>query len=210
MINTSVLLCHECDLIVKNQVLAEGSRLQCPRCKHTLYRQCHNTVSRALAYTITALLCYYPAMSQSIIVINIGGHFQVQNIIQGSVVLLHEGYYFVAILTFMCSALIPLMRLLLLFYITLNVTFERFRPNHFWAFRLYHYMEQWSMLDVYMLGIIVSVVKMSSMAEVQIGAGLWAYIALLLMTILSSNRLNSHEVWSILLKRRQIQLDSTH
>lgn len=60
------------------------------------------------------------------------------------------------------------------------------------------------MLDVYMLGIIVSVVKLSSMAEIQPGFGLWAYAGLLLTYILAANSLNPHEVWDLLLEHKQL------
>jgi len=132
-----------------------------------------------------------------------GGKEQHQSILEGARVLLEEGYYIVAILTFMCSLLIPLFRLLLLFYVTLSLSMKYFSHHLFWTFRLYHYMEEWGMLDVYMLGVIVSVVKLSSMAEIQFGLGLWMYAILLLCSIMASNQLNSHEVWDRLLEKKQ-------
>ena len=135
--------------------------------------------------------------------LSMGSQSQQQSIIEGALVLLQEKYYLVAILTFMCSVLIPLLRLLILFYITLGLSLNSFYKNYFWSFRLYHYMEEWGMLDVYMLGIIVSVVKMSSMAEIQPGFGLWAYAALLVSSILANSSLNPHEVWDLLLTRKQ-------
>jgi len=135
-------------------------------------------------------------------IFRMGAQSQQQSIIEGAVVLLQEDYYLVAILTFMCSLLIPLFRLLILFYITLGLSLNSFYKNYFWSFRLYHYMEEWGMLDVYMLGIIVSVVKMSSMAEIQAGFGLWAYACLLVTSILASSSLNPYEVWDLLLEHK--------
>jgi len=62
------------------------------------------------------------------------------------------------------------------------------------------------MLDVYMLGIIVSVVKLSSMAEISPGFGLWAYAGLLVSSILAANALNPHEVWDRLLEHKQLEI----
>ena len=65
-------------------------------------------------------------------------------------------------------------------------------------------MEEWGMLDVYMLAIIVSVVKLSSMAEIYPGFGLWAYAGLLVSSILASSVLNPYEVWDLLLEKKQL------
>ena len=201
-IKSNILLCHECDLLIQNQVIAEGTKLECPRCGHVLYKQKHNTISKSLAYTITALICFFPAVTESIMTLNMSGLTQQQSIIGGARVLMLEQYYLVAILTFMSSLLVPLLRLLLLFYITLSISLNYFHKSLLWSFRLYHHVEEWGMLDVYMLGIIVSVVKLLSMAEIQPGFGLWAYAGLLLASILATTSLNHHEVWEQLLKKK--------
>lgn len=208
-INSKILLCHECDLLIQNQEIAEGSKLECPRCGHVLYRQKHNTISKTLAYTITALFCFYPAVTESIMTLNMGGLSQQQSLLGGARVLMQEQYYLVAILTFMSSLLVPLLRLLLLFYVTLSISVNYYHSSLFWSFRLYHHIEEWGMLDVYMLGIIVSVVKLLSMAEIQPGFGLWAYAGLLLTSILATTSLNHHEVWSLLLKKKLLTKKSS-
>ncbi len=202
-INTHYLLCSECDLLVQNKIIKEGCYLKCPRCGHVLYKQKYNTIIKSLALSLTALICFYPAVTEPIMSLSMGGKEQDQNILEGALVLLEEGYYIVAILTFMCSLLIPLFRLLLLFYVTLSLSMNHFSRPLFWIFRLYHSMEEWGMLDVYMLGIIVSMVKLSSMAEIQFGFGLWMYAILLLSSIMASNQLNPHEVWDQLLEKKQ-------
>ncbi len=186
-------------------MLAENCKLKCPRCGHVLYKQKHNTIARSLAYGMTALILFYPAVSESIMSINMGSQSQHQSIIGGVEVLLQEKYFLVAILTFMCSLFVPLLRLLLLCYVTFSLSINFFHKSQFWSFRLYHFIEEWGMLDVYMLGIIVSVVKMSSMATIHPGFGLWAYAALLVCSILATNSLNPHEVWQLILQRRAEQ-----
>jgi len=198
IINTKYLLCHDCDLLIKNQVIEEDSVLRCPRCGHTLYKQKYNTISKSLAFTLTALILFYPAVTEPIMSISLSGKVQHQSLIEGTRVLLSEQYYLVAILTFMCSVLVPLFRLLLLFYITFSLALKIHHKSLFWSFRLYQHMEEWAMLDVYMLAIIVSVVKLSSMATVHPGFGLWTYAGLLLSSIFASITLNPHEVWLLL------------
>ncbi len=200
-----MLLCHECDLLIENQEVCEACKVQCPRCGHVLYKQKRNTISHSLAYTLTALICFYPAVTQPIMTLEMSGLSQHQSLLSGSLVLLQEKYYAVAILTFFSSCLVPLLRLLLLAYVTLSISLDYYHKSLIWSFRLFHEMEQWGMLEVYMLGIIVAVVKLLSMAEIQPGFGLWAYAALLLTSILATTSLNPHEVWDALLdgKNRQ-------
>lgn len=194
-------------MLIQNQTIAEGSKLICPRCGHVLYKQKHNTISKSLAYTLTALICFYPAVTEPIMILNMAGLSQQQSLLQGARVLLQEQYYLVAILTFLSSMVVPLIRLLLLFYVTFSLSINYFHINMLWSFRLYHHMEEWGMLDVYMLGIIVSVVKLLSMAEIYPGFGLWAYAGLLLSSILATTALNPHEVWDALVKQKNTRGD---
>ena len=170
-----------------------------------LYQQKHHTISKSLAYTITALICFYPAVTESIMILNMAGLSQQQSLISGARVLLQEQYYLVAILTLLSSVLVPLFRLILLFYVTLSLSVNYFHHSLIWSFRLFHHMEEWGMLEVYMLGIIVSVVKLLSMAAIQPGFGLWAYAGLLLTSILATTSLNPHEVWEMLLRQKNRQ-----
>ncbi len=192
-----MMLCHECDLIIKNQPVKDGSKVSCPRCGHVLYVQAHNTVSKSLAYVVTALLCFYPAMSEPIMQLNMAGFYQSQSIISGSLVLLDEDYYLVAILTFITTMAIPLIRLVLLFIITFSLSIKFYHHSLAWQFRLFYHLEEWGMLEVYMLGIIVSVVKLAGMAKIEFGPGLMAYVLLLISSILASVTLNEHEVWEL-------------
>jgi paraquat-inducible protein A len=191
------MICHECDLLVKNQPVEDGCKVICPRCGHVLYVQAHHTVTRSLAYVVTALLCFYPAMNEPIMQLNMSGFQQSQSIISGTMVLLEEQYYLVAILTFITSMAIPFIRLVLLFIITFSLTIKFYHHSLAWQFRLFYHLEEWGMLEVYMLGIIVSVVKLSGMARIEFGHGLVAYALLLVTSILASTTLNEHEVWEL-------------
>jgi len=137
------------------------------------------------------------------------GFSQEQSLIEGARVLLSEEYYLVAILTFLSSLVVPLVRLLLLLYVTLSLSLDYFHRSLLWSFRLYHHLEEWGMLDVYMLGVIVSVVKLLSMADVQAGFGLLAYAGLLLASIMATISLNHHEVWEQLLAKKNACYSST-
>jgi paraquat-inducible protein A len=73
---------------------------------------------------------------------------------------------------------------------------ERFSPLLPYAFRYYHYLDEWGMLEVYMLGVLVAVVKLSGMASVLPGIGLYCFIALLLVTTLMSSLLDEEGFWT--------------
>ena len=191
------MLCHECDLLIKNQAVPEGSKVMCPRCGHVLYVQSHNTITKSLVYVVTALLCLYPALSEPIMQLNMSGFLQSQSLISGIWVLLEEKYYLVAILTLITSIAIPILRLVLLFIITFSLSIKYYHQSLAWQFRLFYHLEEWGMLEVYMLGIIVSVVKLAGMAKVEFGFGLAAYVLLLISSILATVTLNEHEVWEL-------------
>jgi paraquat-inducible protein A len=201
--------------LVKYQDIVEGYSLKCPRCGQILYLQKSNTINETLAYTLTALMCFYPAVTASMMTLDMGDLSHQQSLFSGVLVLLSEGYYLVAILTFMSSLFVPLLRLILLAYVTgclfihahYHYSIQRLHKSLLWSFRLYHHIEEWGMLDVYMLGIIVSIVKLLSMAEIHPGFGLWTYAILLITSIQATNSLNHHEVWAILLQNKMLNTD---
>lgn len=201
-IRTGILLCHECDLLVRDKPVDPGYKLSCPRCGHVLFVEKRDTVARSLAFVLTALICFYPAVTETIMLMELSGLQQSQSLISGVQAMLREEYYVVAVLTLITSILIPLFRLLLLLYITTALTLKYFHETLMWSFRLYNHLEEWGMLEVYMLGIIVSVVKMSSMAKIEPGLGLASYTVLLITSILASTSLSRHEVWELLESRK--------
>jgi paraquat-inducible protein A len=90
---------------------------------------------------------------------------------------------------------VPLLELLMLFFITVSVKLRRCSAALVYCTRKASLISRWGMLDVYLLGILVAMIKMGDIGEILMGPALWAYVALMLSSIVSAAVFDEHEVW---------------
>jgi len=190
------IACKDCDLLLERVDTPVGDKALCPRCANPLYQSRENSAERTLALAITGLLLFIPANLLPVMSMTIIGQESSTTIYKGSLVLFQEGLYWTALLVFFASIVIPFCKLLLMLFISGSLHRERFSPLLPYAFRYYHYLDEWGMLEVYMLGVLVAVVKLKGMASVIPGIGLYCFIALLLVTTLMSSLLDEECFWT--------------
>lgn len=190
------IACKDCDLLLERVDTPVGDKALCPRCANPLYQPRDNSIEHTLALAITGLLLFLPANLLPVMSMDLVGQESSTTIYQGSLVLFQEGLYLTALLVFFASIAVPFCKLLLVLFISGSLHRERFSPLLPYAFRYYHYLDEWGMLEVYMLGVLVAVVKLSGMASVLPGIGLYCFIALLLVTTLMSSLLDEECFWT--------------
>jgi paraquat-inducible protein A len=113
----------------------------------------------------------------------------------GVIGLFNEGMWAVAILVFLSSILFPLTNIILSLLISAHLYFDK--PNRYlgcWMRWLQH-LDEWAMLEVYTLGIIVACVKLASTADLKLGFGLYAFVTLLLITAMLASSLDTYLFW---------------
>ena len=190
------IACKDCDLLLERVETPRGDKALCPRCANPLYQPRHNSIEHTLALAITGLLLFIPANLLPVMSLGLVGQENSTTIYQGSAVLFHEGLYWTALLVFFASIVIPLCKLLLMLFVSGHLYLDRFSALLPYAFRYYHYIDEWGMLEVYMLGVLVAVVKLKGMASVIPGIGLYCFVALLLVTTLMSSLLDEDSFWN--------------
>lgn len=141
---------------------------------------------RTLAFSLTALLLYIPANIFPFMTIELYGRRNTSTIWSGIVTLADDGAWFIAIVVFLASLLVPLLKLLILFY--LSLTFDR-GDQPTLKKRLYDFIEvigRWSMLDIFLLAILVSMVKLGSWTTVEPELGSILFTLVVIFTMLAS------------------------
>ncbi|MDE1461189.1 paraquat-inducible protein A [Spartinivicinus poritis] len=190
--------CHECDLLVPIKPLPKGCKARCPRCGYTLYENTPHTVEKTLALCLSAIILFIPAITLPLLSMRMLGQSQHDTVIAGIYVLFTHDLWWTALLIGFCSIIAPFVKLLLLTYVLIGITRKRTWHLHIQAFRGYQKLDTWSMLEVYMLGVLVSMIKLLELAELHFGLGLACFIGLLLTVIFIRVILNKHQVWSLL------------
>ncbi|MGH8354301.1 MAG: paraquat-inducible protein A [Pseudomonas sp.] len=190
--------CQECDLLMRKPQLADGERAECPRCGYELYSHRHQVVRRSLALAIAALLLYVPANFMPIMQLNLLGQTTQDTVWSGVLGLYESGMRGVALVVFLCSMAIPLLKLLCQLTVLLSIRWDIGRSHGLLFYRIYHHLREWGMLEVYLMGILVAIVKLRDLADLSLGLGLGCFIGLLLVQIWLEVTMSPHQIWEAL------------
>ncbi|MNO79462.1 Inner membrane protein YebS [compost metagenome] len=190
-----LVACHECDLLMRRLHLEPGHKATCPRCGYELEAHRLHMVKRCLALVITALLLYIPANFLPIMHISILGQTSTDTVWGGVQGLYGSDMKGVGILVFLCSMVIPLLKLLCQLFVLLTVQLGVARQLGMLLHRGYHHLREWGMLEVYFMGILVSIVKLMDLAELHVGVGMACFIALLFAQVWLEVTMSDHQIW---------------
>ncbi|MBB2496041.1 paraquat-inducible protein A [Aquipseudomonas ullengensis] len=193
-----LIACHECDLLMHHPHLGEEEKASCPRCGYELVVHRSHMRRRSLALVLTALLLFIPANFLPIISLNLLGQNAVDTVWSGVIGLYHLDMKGVAFVVFMCSMLVPLVKLLCQLAVLLSMPYASLRPLGVQLYRAYNHLREWGMLEVYLFGILVSIVKLSGMAELHLGVGLACFVGMMLAQIWLEVTMSPHQVWDAL------------
>lgn len=190
-----MMACHECDLIHRIQPPAEGEIARCSRCGATLYRHKRNSLERTLALTMAGTVLFVLANSFPFLSMKIGAQVQESTLFTGIRELYAQGMWEIAVLVLLTTIVVPFLQLTGILYVLLPIKFNRKPPMLATVFRLIQKLQPWSMMEVFMLGILVSVVKLAAMASMIPGISLFAFLALIFVLAASAASLDPHLVW---------------
>ncbi|VVN38553.1 hypothetical protein PS645_05257 [Pseudomonas fluorescens] len=193
-----LVACHECDLLMRKPKLSRGEKAECPQCGFELYAHRHNVVQRSLALVIAALLLFIPANFLPIMELNLLGQSSQDTVWTGVVGLFNSGMQGVSLVVFLCSMAIPLLKLLCQLAVLLTIRFDVGRSHGLLLYRIYHHLRDWGMLEVYLMGVLVAIVKLADMAAITVGLGLACFISLLLVQVWLEVAMSPHQIWQAL------------
>ena len=193
-----LVACHECDLLLRKPVLQHDEKALCPRCGYELYAHRHNVVNRSLALVLTALLLFVPANFLPIMQLHLLGQTSDDTVWSGVLGLFNTDMQGVSIVVFLCSMAIPLIKLLCQLSVLLTIRFNIGRSYGLLLYRIYHHLRDWGMLEVYLMGVLVAIVKLADMAAITVGLGLACFIGLLLVQVWLEVVMSPHQIWQAL------------
>lgn len=174
--------CSECDLLFRRRPLERGQHAECPRCGATLYSRSRLTTEQMLGLVTGALLTFLIANAYPIVEMQIQGDANSTTLFSSVISLWGEGRRAMAGLVFATTMAFPLLDLGALLALLLAVSRSpRMQDRPAWFAPLLRFvlaLRPWGMVEVFMLGILVALVKLSHMATILPGIALWAFGAL--------------------------------
>lgn len=189
-----MVACHECDAL--NRVALQGAgRCLCHRCSAELHCYDELELTKSLAFLLAGLVVFLIANIFPVVGLEIGGMHLATNLIETAYRLQQQGMWMVGLLVFFTGFLLPAIELLGMLYLLLPLCLGR-APSAFpQVMRMVQLVHPWGMVEVFLLGVLVSLVKLAHMASVHPGVGLWAFFVLIVLFALNVSRFDSVSLW---------------
>jgi paraquat-inducible protein A len=190
-----LIACHACNRVQKRAFTVERQR--CSRCGSTLHRRRPDSVARTWALLLSAAILYipanlYPVMHTSSIVGS-----EDDTIMSGVALFWNDGDYPLALIIFIASILVPMLKLGTLAFLTwATQTRSKWRPRQRTTlFRIVEKIGRWSMLDVFVITLTVALVRFGSLAVITPGPGALAFACVVVLTMLASMQFDPRLMW---------------
>ena len=195
---SELIACHGCDLLVDISGLEDNCRANCPRCGHYLTRFQHDAMNRVLAYTIAAIILLALACSFPFLSFSAGGIESVMTLPGAPGSLILYGMPTLGALVAAFIIIIPVMVILLMVLVSAPLLLGLRAPWLRIAARGLFTLQTWSMVEVFIIAVIVSLVKIASLATVVLGISFWAYAAFSICFTLALATLDRYQCWEMI------------
>ncbi|MEO6984160.1 MAG: paraquat-inducible protein A [Paralcaligenes sp.] len=194
MARRSLIACPHCAQLHQRIPIDQGATATCTRCGYVLYRQSGLPLKGWLALTLAALFVFAIANYFPIATLTANGRQIDTTLPQAFILTWQQGRPLVALMTGLFGFALPLTQLLFLLWALQSIISRRLPADFHFGMRVLHTLSQWCMVPVLLLGILVAIVKLSGLARLEPGPGLWAFgVLTVLLTALS--RVTALRLW---------------
>jgi paraquat-inducible protein A len=193
---SNIVGCPECDLLIDQPTLTPGQSSQCPRCKHVLSICREDYSQRAFSYALAALIFLTISLRFPFLALDSHGIENSMTLFQTVSLLADYGANTIAIIVFLIVILIPTFMLVLILIISASLSLRTFPQALIAVTRWLYRTSAWTMVDVFSIAVIVSLVKMLSMAHIEFGIAFWSYLVFAGLFLLALASLDRRTVWA--------------
>ncbi len=189
------IACLHCDLLSSVASLKTGETASCPRCGHFLTRKIPDPYGRVLSFTIAGIILLIMANSYSFLSFSSSGLESVITLRQTPGAVWTYGMPWVAIMVAAFIIIIPALVLILLLLLCVPLHEGQYRPWLIPVAKGVFLIQNWSMVEVFIIGVIVSLVKIADMATVELGISFWAYAGFAICFTVAISNLDRYQCW---------------
>ena len=193
----SLVSCTVCHLLIRKHTGTADSLGKCPRCGATLRSRKRNSIARTLALILAAFLFYIPANLIPITKVTSLGGIQTDTIMSGVIYFIATGMWPLALIIFVASIVVPLLKLIILTFLLISVQRRSdWRPKD--RTRLYRLTEaigRWSMVDIFVVTILVALVHLGAIANIEAQKGVVFFAAVVVITMFAAMSFDPRLIW---------------
>lgn len=205
-----LFVCHECDALQNISGIKPGNVASCVCCGSTLFKNPKGGIERPLAFLIASAIMFLIANVYPVMTINIAGIEQSATLTDSAMIFIELGNPELAAAVWIPTVLLPGSIIFGLLYVMLSIRFSMELPYTKPVLVLVSRFLPFGMMDVFFLGVLVALVKLVALADVLLGAGFYAFIALILCYAAATASYEPHVLWEYLDKKspRQQEVES--
>lgn len=195
-----LIACTDCHLLSRRPRQAlPGEVPHCPRCGSELHQRKPNSLVRTWALVLTAMIFYVPANMLPMTLTTTLGKVQADTILSGVIYFIHSGSWEIALVIFTASIFVPFMKFLVLISLLLSVQFKSlWRPKDRTAlYRITEAVGRWSMVDIYVVTILVALVKLGMLVDIEAGPAAVYFASVVVITMLAAESFDPRLIWDV-------------
>ncbi|MFT5815725.1 MAG: paraquat-inducible protein A [Psychroserpens sp.] len=196
--NSDEVQCYECALTVRLPKLNENQKAQCPRCGYTLSAIHCNANTRIVAFSISALIFLLASLPFKFLSFSANGLENHFDAITSFFVLIDNNYQLLALIEFLTIFAIPTVVLLSLIYLLIPMNKGLYPKYARKVLAMVFKLLPWSMVDIFLIGTLISLIKIISMAEIELGLSFYAFILFSLSMTIVILHLDKLELYKLL------------
>lgn len=190
-----LIACRDCDLLQHEVPLARHADAHCVRCDSVLYRGTRTGMNLMLALMLACALLLVVSNLFPIAVLEAQGAHVEATLFNTVLTVYNQGRELVALLVLLTTILLPALEIACLLYLLIPLWLGRLAPNTPMIFRLVLAIHPWSMMEILLLGILVTLVKLTDFATIIPGVSLWSFCALIVFFTMASSAFSTRDVW---------------
>ncbi|WP_394780545.1 paraquat-inducible protein A [Undibacterium sp.] len=190
-----LIVCHECDLVCHAAPLAAGETASCPRCHATLYRNSRATLDQGLAVAVTAAILLVILNAFPLLALKVQQVSRDTTLFHAALSMWDDGMHAISLLVILTTMLAPALQIGIALYVLTSLKFGEAARALGAPMRLLQKIRPWSMVEVFMLGLLVSLVKLQNLADIVIGPALWSCSGMICISAALASILTPRNVW---------------
>lgn len=197
--------CDACHLLSRKPKAPVHGIAHCPRCGEELHQRKPNSLMRTWALVLAAMIFYIPANVLPMTITSALGTVQADTIMSGVIYFMQHGSWEIALVIFTASVFVPFLKFVILIYLLLSIHFKSIkRPKD--RTRLYRFTEaigRWSMLDIYVVTILVALVKLGFLADIEAGPAALYFALVVVTTMIAAESFDPRLIWDVVEEKHE-------
>lgn len=193
---TSVTLCHDCDMVCEQWAVAPGEIGRCPRCHAHLSEAPRGQLDTALALGLTGCVLVGVLNAFPLLSLKFQGAQRDTTLVGAALEMWHRDMRLVSLLVLVTTVLAPALQIGLQTYLLWQVRVQTDWGAVSLPLRCLHHLRPWSMAEVFMLGLLVSLVKVRDLADIVLGPAFWSCVMVIFISAALNARVDADTVWT--------------